>query len=105
MLVRDPEKRYTIAMIKRHRWMQAEVPPETPEGCPSRSMNHPEATNYEKEAAANVDKENEDQGLSGNSVRSGKKCDVPINEGLMRVMADRIEAMNARTLEPSSASL
>lgn len=26
MLVLDPAKRYSIAQIKRHRWMQAEVP-------------------------------------------------------------------------------
>ena len=26
MLVRDPAKRYTLAMVKKHPWMRAEVP-------------------------------------------------------------------------------
>jgi hypothetical protein len=26
MLVRDPAKRYTLAMVQKHHWMQAEVP-------------------------------------------------------------------------------
>lgn len=82
MLVRDPERRYTVSQILRHRWMQAEVPPETPEDCPSRTMNDPRA-HATKEAEAEAR-------LAGapEQVRSGRKCDVPINEGLLKVMAD-----------------
>ena len=58
MLVRDPERRFTIASVKRHRWMQAEVPKE------------------------------EQQRQQQQEEKSGRKCDVPINEGLLKVMGD-----------------
>ena len=79
MLVRDPERRYTVRQILRHRWMQAEVPPETPEGCPSRTMNDPRA--HETKAAEEAARDTQEP-------KSGRKCDVPLNEGLLKVMGD-----------------
>ncbi len=69
MLVTDPAKRYTVELIKRHRWMQAEVPP---------SQRQKAAAAAAATAAATTD----------SPVKSGKKSDVPINEGLMKVMSD-----------------
>ena len=78
MLVCDPDRRYTVAQIKRHRWMQVEVPP-TSSSSASASAS---ATAKEAAVATNAAAEND------GAVKSGRKCDVPINEGLMRVMGD-----------------
>ena len=71
ILVCDPDRRYTVSQIKRHRWMQVEVPP------PAASSSSTASTT---------------SSLSGSdtasAVKSGRKCDVPINEGLMKVMGD-----------------
>lgn len=71
MLVRDPEKRYTVSQIKRHRWMHKkghEDEARSPVSNTDSMMASPEETEVK--------------------VKTGRKCDEPINEGLIKVMGD-----------------
>ena len=70
MLVCDPDRRYTVAQIKRHRWVQVEVPPTAAAAGSTTAATAASTT-----------------GTLGD-VKSGRKCDVPINERLMKVMGD-----------------
>ncbi|XP_059095436.1 serine/threonine-protein kinase par-1-like [Tigriopus californicus] len=67
MLVRDPKKRYTISMIKRDPWMRVEVP--------------------ESEMHATTEGEAGDLNPE-RAVKSGRKCDMPINEKCIKIMGD-----------------
>ena len=67
MLVRDPEKRYTISQIKRHRWMH--------------KKGHEDET---RSPGSNVEMSSLEEG----EVKVGRKCAEPINEGLIKVMGD-----------------
>lgn len=66
MLVLDPERRYTIDMIKKHSWMQAEVPA-------NEKARH--------EAAA---KDAGSPSLPG--ALTGRKCDTPLNESVLKLI-------------------
>ena len=73
MLVRDPEKRYTISQIKRHRWMHKK--------------------GHEDEERSNSGSGNTDSVMASPEepevkVKTGRMCDEPINEGLIKVMGD-----------------
>ncbi len=62
VLVRDPDRRYTIAQIKRHSWMQVEVPEE------------------EKKDRTVTDDDK--------PVKRGRRGDQPTNEAILKIMAD-----------------
>jgi len=64
MLVRDPERRFSVANIKRHRWMQAEVPAE--------------------EANAGLSAEMKPQ----ERARLGRRCERPVDENVLKIMAE-----------------
>lgn len=66
MLVRDPERRCTVSAIKRHRWMQVDVPAEE------------QAEAVALAAATAADQWPKQQ----------RRSQAPINEGLLMVMAD-----------------
>ncbi len=70
MLVRDPERRCTVSAIKRHRWMQVDVPAE----------EHAEAAAAAVAEAVAAD--------AGQRPHQQRRSQAPINEGLLMVMAD-----------------
>ncbi len=76
ILVRDPDRRYTVAQIKRHRWMQAEVPEE------EKRERQQQQQKQQEEDKGKVDKEEEHQH------RRARRCDKPLNEGILKIMAD-----------------
>lgn len=73
MLVRDPERRFTINQVKQHHWMQAEVPVEVKQELERQKIEN---------ATTSIGLDKSD-GSCG-----GRKCDNPLNEEVLKIISD-----------------